>query len=281
MRIFSRVDWRAAVPGLLVITIALALFTEPPGSSPWNRDNMPSQVVFATHNSACRLECDDGKEFDSIAFVNVHVVPVRWQTPTPPPVGTPTATPHVVSWQEHKSGNIAPVSVKVSWGGTVETMEIHPNGTTSGTHPNIKFHTGDAIWCDDFGSSGGVTFAGGGAPCIESIDYDIDWNETVSGSQWDWFYFWVRDPDFIAMKTVDKDDCPDTAWPYEYVNRGPLYSICQSFSETYGGAHGQTGGDIVYEVLYQPGAPASPTPGSTPTPPAGATPCNPHLTNCP
>ncbi len=205
-----------------------------------------------------------------------------WQTPTPPPHPTPTATPHLLAWQEHSSNKIPPAVVKVSWGGNVETMEILPNGSTAGTHPNIKFHNNTtSTWCDDLPVGDGRTLLPGGAPCIESVAYDIDWNESVSGNQWDWIYFWVRDPDFVAMKAVDEDDCPDEAWPYEYVNRGPIYSICQDFGELYDHEYGLLGPSIHYDVFYEPGAPSTPTSGPTITPPSGPTPCNPHVSICP
>lgn len=105
--------------------------------------------------------------------------------------------------------------------------------------------------------------------CITGIDYDIDWNATVSGDDWAWVYFWVRDPDFVAMKAADASDCPTTQWPYEYVNAGPKYSICQDYSAEYFEAHGIAGINVQYDVLYQPGVPATPTPGATVTPPTG------------
>jgi len=113
------------------------------------------------------------------------------------------------------------------------------------------------------------------------VIFDIDWNPTVSGKTWDWIYFWIRDPDWTAMKAVDSTDCPDDQWPYEYVNAGPKYSDCQSFGLEYWLAHGIEGPNVDYSVLYQEGAPSSPTTGPTVTPPVPVTrtPC-PLNTSC-
>lgn len=83
-----------------------------------------------------------------------NVEPRLWQTPTPPQPPLPTQTPHVLAWQVHPvvppaaAIRFPPVSVKVKWGNHIETMEIQPDGTTVGTHPNILFHDVSVRGCD-------------------------------------------------------------------------------------------------------------------------------------
>ena len=212
-----------------------------------------------------------------IPWAVFHVQP-SVGTPAPPTPtlrpGTPPATLEW-RWQPHAAGNLLPVVVKVSWEGYVETMEILPDGSTLGTHPNILFHQAAVQGCD---GSLGKTIAYGAHPCHEKFDYDIDWNERAGPNDegWSWIYFWVRDPDFTAMKLVDEADCPPGTgeWPYEYVNRGPKYSICQDFSDVYDRVHGfgNAGLDVFYHVQYEEGAPPTATSGATTTPPAGETP---------
>lgn len=185
-----------------------------------------------------------------------------------------------LAWREHATGNIPPVSIFVSWEGYVENMEISPGGGSSGsgvTSGNIVFHKINVNGCDGVAGSSTQNIAIQGRPCIASVDYDIDWDQAINGTeQWDWIYFWVRDPDFVAMKGVDAgSNCNTSQWPYEYVNAGPKYSICQDFGSVYTRAHGVTGIDVTYDVLYEEGAPPTATTGATITPPAPitATPC--------
>jgi hypothetical protein len=175
-------------------------------------------------------------------------------------------------WDEHAAANMPPVSVKVAWGDYIETLEVAGDGTQNGGHPNILYHTAVAVGCD---GKTGATAKFGVPPCITSVWYDIDWNDVVNGNAWGWIYFWVRDPDFVAMKAVDASDCPTIQWPYEYVNAGPKYSICQDYSSRYVEAHGIDGMWVEYDVLYQPGVPPTATAGPTVTPPVGDPPCGP------
>jgi len=80
---------------------------------------------------------------------------------------------------------------------------------------------------------------------------------------------------FHPMKAVDTANCPTGEWPYEYVNAGPKYSICQDFSNLYNRVHGISNMNVLYNVLYQEGSPPTPTSGATITPPVPptATPC--------
>jgi len=235
-----------------------------------------AQIAYAdVSNTVCDRDCNQlthpwypGK----FAWSVFHVEPALANPPTDPPYPTPTAT-SALRWQEHTTGNMPPFVVKVAWNDYVETMEVLPNGTTLYSHPNILFHTFAANACDGAAdSTGSYTDSG----CTAAWEFDIDWRDKAGPENegWSWIYFWVRDPDFVAMKAVDYDDCPTGEWQYEYINDGPKYSICQDFSQIYDRAHGwgSAGIDVDYDVLYETGVPPTATSGPTTTPPAGATP---------
>ncbi|MEO8338265.1 MAG: hypothetical protein ABI604_00945 [Nitrospirota bacterium] len=273
--------------GVLVLGLLLHIDSDSPSHSDPQplREGWPGvfimnpQRVYATDQSDCAWFCLPAHPWVTFAWSVFRVSPKYWTTPTAAPAGTPTATPRALSWQEHNNGNLPPVVIKVSWGGSWETLEIAPNHTTSGSS-NIILHETHKQSCDGGNGATRQNLDPGGAPCVSSVDFDIDWKEKVNGNQWDWIYFWVRDPDFVAMKAVDTTNCPTGSWPYEYVNRGPLYSICQSFSNLYQRVHGIGGINVTYDVLYQEGAPPSPTSGATTTPPVPVTPTPCSGTGC-
>jgi len=236
-----------------------------------------AQIAHAdVSNTVCDTDCRDLAHPwtpGGFAWSVFHVEPVLANPPTDPPFPTPTAT-SALRWQEHTTGNFPPFVVKVAWNDYVETMEVLPNGTTIGTHPSIIFHKMGVYGCD-YADGSTLRYPPTGS-CTEAFEIDIDWRDKagLGNEGWSWIYFWVRDPDFVAMKAVDFDDCPTGEWQYEYINDGPKYSICQNFGQIYDRAHGwgSAGIDVDYDVLYEAGVPPTATSGPTTTPPAGSTP---------
>ncbi len=245
-----------------------------------------AMVVNAQSVPVCQGNCSDlahawTAQSGQFAFSVFRVQPVLRHTPTPLPTPWPTQAPPFLKWQRHDAQVQNPPAVAiVSWGGNTQTMEILPDGTTpnQAQHPDIILHVVRPDACDSApGETGPIGVNG---MCLEAFEFDIDWQATVGGESWDWAYFWVRDPDFVAMKAIDfNTNCPTGAWPYEYVNSGPVYTICQDFGEEYLESHGIAGALVEYDVLYEPGAPPSPTSGPTTTPPVPQSP-TPEPTPC-